>query len=318
MAHRNAPLTPTGRVLLCRRIEAGSPVAHVAAAMGISRQCAHKWWRRYREFGVDGLVDRSSRPRSSPRRTPERLETRVVRLRREGIGPERIAARLNLASSTVHQVLVRHGLNRLDRIDRPSGRVIRRYEWAAPGELVHVDIKKLGRIPAGGGHRIHGRAAVRGRQGPRARVGYAFVHSAVDDHSRLAYSEVLADEKGVTAAGFWRRAQAWFAAHGVVVQRVLSDNGFCYRGRLFNQALAEGGIAHRYTRPYRPQTNGKVERFNRTLLEEWAYIRPYLRECDRTRALARWLHMYNHHRPHSSIGGQPPISRVTNVPGHYS
>jgi transposase InsO family protein len=303
--------------LLCRRIEAGAPVAHVAAAMGISRQCAHKWWRRYLDHGPGGLVDRSSRPRSCPRRTPERLEARILILRRQGLGPERIGARLNLASSTVHQVLARHGLGRLDRIDRASGRVIRRYERARPGELVHLDIKKLGRIPAGGGWRSRGRAAARpGKH--RRRVGYAYIHSAIDDHSRLAYSEVLADEKGATAAGFWRRAEAWFRAHGVVVERVLTDNAFCYRGRLFNAAPAEHRIAHRYCRPYRPQTNGKAERFNRTLLDEWAYVRTYLRDSDRTRALARWLHMYNHHRPHSSLGGQPPISRVTNVPGQYN
>ncbi len=318
MAHRNAPLTPQGRLLLCRRIEAGAPVAHVAAAMGISRRCAHKWWQRYVEFGPGGLADRSSRPRRSPSRTSATLEDRVVRLRRQGLGPERIGARVNLASSTVHQVLVRHGLNRLDRMDRASGRVIRRYERAKPGELVHVDVKKLGRIPPGGGHRVHGRAATRAAKGRRGRIGYAYVHSAVDDHTRLAYSEVLGDEKGATAAAFWRRAEAWFRAHGVVVQRVMTDNAFAYRGVLFNDALAEHHIAHRYCRPYRPQTNGKVERFNRTLLEEWAYIRPYARDCERTRALARWLHMYNHHRPHSSLGGQPPISRVTNVPGRYN
>jgi transposase InsO family protein len=292
-------------------------VAHVAAAMGISRQCAHKWWRRYCQFGPAGLVDRSSRPRHSPRRTSEAVEARVVRLRREGIGSDRIGARLNLAASTVHQVLCRHGLNRMDRLDRSSGRVIRRYERATPGELVHVDIKKLGQIRPGGGHRVLGRAATGAAKARGPRVGYAYVHSAVDDHSRLAYCEVLADEKGATAAGFWRRAEAWFRAHGIVVQRVMTDNAFCYRGVLFNQALAEHRIAHRYCRPYRPQTNGKVERFNRTLVEEWAYVRAYCREQDRTRALARWLHMYNHHRPHSSLGGRPPITRVTNVPGEY-
>jgi transposase-like protein len=242
-------------MLLCQRIADGSPVAHVADAMGISRQCAHKWWRRYCQFGHDGLVDRSSRPRHSPTRTPERLEERIVRLRRQGLGPERIGARLNLASSTVHQVLRRHGLNRLDRLDRASGRVIRRYERARPGELVHLDVKKLGRIPTGGGWRARGRAAA--RPGKR-RVGYAYIHSAIDDHSRLAYSEVLADEKGATAAAFWQRAEAWFRAHGVVVERVLTDNAFCYRGSLFNAALAEHRIAHRYCRPYRPQTNGKA------------------------------------------------------------
>jgi transposase InsO family protein len=304
-------------LLLCQRIAAGSPIAHVADAMAISRQCAHKWWGRYCEYGPDGLVDRSSRPYHSPTRTPAGLEQRILRLRRQGLGPERIGARLNLAGSTVGGVLRRHGLSRLDRLDRQSGRVIRRYERARPGELVHLDVKKLGRIPTGGGWRARGRAAARpGKH--RRRVGYAYIHSAIDDHSRLAYSEVLADEKGATAAAFWRRAEAWFRAHGVVVEGVLTDNAFSYRGKLFNAALAEHRIAHRYCRPYRPQTNGKAERFNRTLLEEWAYARTYLRDSDRTRALARWLHMYNHHRPHSSLGGRPPITRVTNVPGQYS
>ena len=174
-------------------------------------------------------------------------------------------------------------------------------------------MKKLGRIPAGGGHRVHGRAATRMKK----RLGYAYLHTAIDDYSRLAYTEVLADEQGRTTAAFWRRAEAWFRARGVVVERVLSDNHFSYRGRLFNEALAESRIVHKYCRPYRPQTNGKVERFHRTLLEEWAYVRPYHREADRTRALARWLHRYNHHRVHPAIGG-PPVSRVTNLPREHN
>lgn len=314
MSHRNAPLTPTGRLLLCQRIEAGMPVAHAAAAMGISRQCAHKWWNRYVELGADGLADRSSRPRRSPSQTRPGVEARILARRRvDKTGPHRIAARLGLAPSTVYRVLVRNEANRLDHLDRATGRRIRRYEHKAPGDLVHVDVKKLGRIPPGGGHRLHGRAEAR-RRG-RGRVGYAYVHTAIDDHSRLAYSEVLPDERGATAAGFWRRAEAWFRAHGIVVLRVLTDNGFCYRGQLFNEAL--GDIKHRYCRPYRPQTNGKVERFHRTLLEEWAYARPYWRECDRTRVLAHWLHTYNHHRVHTAIGG-PPVSRVTNLPRKYT
>ena len=318
MSHRNAPLTPTGRLLLCQRIAAGSPVAHVAAGMGISRQCAYKWWRRYVEFGPGGLVDRSSRPLSSPNRTSARLEERIVRQRRlHKAGPHRISFRLGVPPSTIYRVLERHDLARLDHLDRASGREIRRYERSGPGELVHVDVKKLGRIPAGGGHKMLGRAATsaeRTRQFKRGkRIGYAYVHSAVDDHSRLAYSEVLQNETGATCAAFWRRAEAWFQAHGVIVERVMTDNAFAYRGRLFNAALDERRILHRFCRPFRPQTNGKVERFNRTLLEEWAYVRPYWRECDRTRALAHWLHIYNHHRVHTAIGG-PPISRVTNVP----
>ena len=167
-----------------------------------------------------------------------------------------------------------------------------------------MDVKKLGRIPHGGGHKIHGRnATTSAHKHKRKKIGFAYIHSAVDDHSRLAYSEVLADESGATSAAFWRRAEAWFRAHGVVVERVMTDNAFAYRGRLFNEALAEHRILHRYCRPYRPQTNGKVERFNRTLLEEWAYARPYSCEAARTRALARFLHTYNHHRRHTAVGG---------------
>jgi transposase InsO family protein len=313
LSHRNAPLTPQGRLLLCRRIEAGATISQVAEAMGISRQCASKWWHRYLELGVDGLHDRSSRPRRSPTQVPPRIEAKICRRRRaDKVGPDRLAVWLKLPASTVYRVLRRHDLNRLDRLDRATATPIRRYERSRPGELVHVDVKKLARVPVGGGHKVHGRAASRSKK----HLGYAYLHSAVDDHSRLAYTEVLADEKGVTAAAFWRRAEAWFRARGVVVERVLTDNGFCYRGRLFNQALVETDIVHKYCRPYRPQTNGKVERFHRTLLEEWAYIRPYHRECDRTRALARWLHRYNHHRVHTAIGAAP-ISRVTNVPAEH-
>ena len=313
MAHRNAPLTPQGRLLLCRRIEAGVPIAHAAEAMGISRRCAGKWWHRYVELGADGLHDRSSRPRCCPHRTPAAVERRIVRHRLlDKVGPDRIAARLGMPPSTVHRVLVRHDLNRLSHLDRQTATPIRRYERTKPGELVHVDVKKLGRMPAGGGHRVHGR---RQRPNRKRGRGYAYLHTALDDFSRLAYTEILGDERGATAAAFWRRAEAWFGARGIVVERVLTDNAFCYRGKLFNEAL--GAIRHKYCRPYRPQTNGKVERFHRTLLDEWAYVRPYACEGSRTRALAPWLHRYNHHRVHTAIGG-PPVSRVTNLPGDYN
>ena len=314
MSHRNAPMSVEGRLRMCRRIEAGEPIAHVAAAMSVSRRCASKWWYRYVELGVDGLHDRSSRPRRSPTRTPERIEAKICRRRRaEKVGPDRLAIHLDLPASTIYRVLRRHDLSRLDHLDRRTAQPIRRYERSRPGELVHVDVKKLGRIPAGGGHKIHGRAATSSGGRRNRRIGYAYLHTAIDDHSRLAFTEVLTDEQGLTASAFWRRAEAWFRARGVVVERVLTDNHFTYRGRLFNAALAETGIIHKYCRPYRPQTNGKVERFHRTLLEEWAYVRPYCRESDRTRALAHWLHRYNHHRVHTAIGG-PPVSRVTNVP----
>jgi transposase InsO family protein len=283
--------------------------------MHISRDRAYVWWRRYQAEGVDGLADRSSRPHRSPTRTKASRERRVLALRTtRGLGPARIAGIVDMPASTVHRVLVRHGLNRLDYLDRATREPIRRIEMSRPGELVHVDVKKLGRIPKGGGWRAHGKAAEAGRW-HRTKVGYAFVHSAVDGYSRLAYSEVLADERGETAAGFWTRAAAFFGDLGVAVERVLTDNGPCFRSHPFNEALGSAG--HTFTRRYRPQTNGKVERFNRTLLAEWAYARTWTSEGQRNRALARWLHIYNHHRHHTAVGG-PPVSRVSNLAGHYS
>lgn len=315
--HRNARLTPAGRLLLCQRIEAGWPVAHAASSMGISRDRAYVWWRRYQAEGVSGLEDRSSRPHRSPSKLKPSIERRIVAVRRRrGLGPARIAGIIGKPASTVHRVLVRHQLNRLDHLDRVTRTPVRRITMTRPGELVHLDIKKLGRIPTGGGWRVHGRAARPSTYRTRvARIGYAYVHSAVDAYSRLAYSEVLADEQAVTAIGFWLRAQAFFAAHDITVERVLTDNGSCYRSRDFAAALGE--ITHSFTRPYRPATNGKVERFNRTLLAEWAYSRPWSSEAQRVRGLARWLHLYNHHRHHTAIGG-PPIGRVGNVMGSYS
>ncbi|MFJ1581659.1 IS481 family transposase [Streptomyces sp. NPDC088182] len=327
MSHRNARLTVHGRRILVERVLAGRPVAHVAAEMGVSRPTAHKWVRRWRAEGDSGLADRPSRPRTTPHRTPVSVEAEVCRLRTgRKLGPARIGPVLGLPASTVHRILVRHGLNRLAFLDRPTGRVIRRYEHARPGDLVHVDIKKLGNIPDGGGHKVMDRRQAMDnklvttgeRRSRKPVTGYSFVHSAVDDHSRLAYSEVLPDERQHTAAGFWQRANAFFAAHGITVQRVLTDNGSCYKARLFTRTLAADGIAHKKIRPYRPQTNGKVERFNRTLLDEWAYLRPYTSNEERTEALADFLHTYNHHRSHTALNGHPPISRVNNVAGQYT
>ncbi|MFD9083325.1 IS481 family transposase [Streptomyces erythrochromogenes] len=327
MSHRNARLTVHGRRILVERVLAGRPVAHVAAEMGISRPTAHKWVRRWRAEGDAGLRDRSSRPGRTPHRTPAATEAEVCRLRTDRkLGPARIGPILGLPASTVHRILARHGLNRLAFLDRPTGRIIRRYERAGPGELVHVDIKKLGNIPDGGGWRVVGRTAGdRNRQATTDQrrsatpvIGYSYVHSAVDDHSRLAYSEVLTDERQHTAIGFWRRANAFFTAHGITVERVLTDNGACYKSKLFTQALRAAGIAHKKIRPYRPQTNGKVERFNRTLLDEWAYQRPYHSNNERTAALADFLHTYNHHRCHTALDGNPPISRINNAPGQYT
>jgi transposase InsO family protein len=300
--------------LLCQRIEAGWPVAQVAAAMGISRDRAYVWWRRYQAEGLAGLEDRSSRPRTSPTQTKPSIERRIVDLRRRrGLGPARIAGIVRLAASTVHAVLVRHGLNRLDHLDRATRVPIRRMESFRPGELVHIDVKKLGRIPPGGGWKVRGRGAATHHR--RHMVGYAFVHSTVDACSRVAYSEVLADEQGATAAAFWLRAVAFYAALGIVIERVLTDNGACYRSHAF--AVALGDIRHTRTPPYRPQTNGKVERYTRTLLAEWAYARPWTSDGQRTRALTAWLHLYNHHRHHTAIGGAP-ITRVSNLTGHNS
>jgi transposase InsO family protein len=314
--HRNARLTPAGRLLLCQRIEAGWPVAHAAAAMGISRDRAYVWWRRYQGEGLAGLEDRSSRPHRSPTRTRVGVERRIVTLRQNrGLGPARIAGIVKRPPSTVHRVLVRYGLNRLDHLDRATRAPIRRIEMSRPGELVHIDVKKLGRIPKGGGWRVHGRTARPATYRRRkAAIGYAFVHSAVDGYSRLAYSEVLANEQATTAIGFWLRARAFFAEHDISIERVLTDNGGCYRSKDFARAL--GPVMHTFTRPYRPATNGKVERFNRTLLAEWAYARPWTSEGQRTRHLAAWLHIYNHHRHHTAIGG-PPVSRVSNLAGSY-
>ena len=313
--HGNARLTPLGRLTMVMRIEAGRPIAHVAAEMGISRPTAYKWWGRWQIEGPAGLVDRSSRPRSCPHRTPPEIEAQIVAIRTElKRGPARIGLQLGVPTSTVHRVLCRMGLNRLAWLDRPTGRVIRRIDTDRPGQLVHVDVKKLGRIPDGGGWRVHGREAVRIGHERRAR-GMSYVHSAVDAHSRLAFSQVLDNERGTTCAQFWQAAKTFFAGHGITVEAVLTDNAKNYLGCDFTAAL--DGIEHRRIRPYRPQTNGKAERFNRTLLDEWAYVRVYQSDAERTAALDDWLHTYNHHRGHTAIGG-PPITRVNDPAGQYN
>ncbi|MGY0018630.1 IS481 family transposase [Streptomyces sp. YJ-C3] len=318
MSHRNARLTVLGRRLLIERVRAGRPVAHVAAEMGISRVTAHKWVRRWRTEGEQGLHDRSSRPLTTPHRTAATTEELVCRLRQDRkLGPARIGPILGLPASTTHRILARHGLNRLAFLDRPTGQVIRRYERDRPGELIHVDVKKLGRIPDGGGHKVLGRQAGRVT---RNNMGFDYIHSAVDDHTRLAYSEIHPDEKAATCAAFLRRAAAFFTAHGIDhVERVLTDNAWPYRKSFaWREALADLGAAGKLTRAYRPQTNGKVERFNRTLLDEWAYLRPYTSNDERTAALADFLHTYNHHRCHTALGGHPPISRVNNAASQYT
>ncbi|TCK27646.1 IS481 family transposase [Pseudonocardia endophytica] len=322
MAHRNARLTVHGRMLLVERVRSGRPVAHVAAELGVSRATGYKWWGRYRREGPAGLADRSSRPHRVPARTSAPLETLIVGLRRERkLGPHRIGPLVGLAASTVHAVLVRRGLSRLAWVDRPTGQVIRRYERDRPGELVHVDVKKLGRLRDGGGWRAHGRDSLehrRARYG--SRVGFDYIHAAIDDHTRLAYAEVHLDEQAATCAAFLRRAAAWFAAHGIArVERVMTDNALVYRrSAAWRDALAELGAQARFTRRYRPQTNGKAERFNRTMLDEWAYQRPFASNAERAAQLPAWLHTYNHHRSHTALGGHPPITRVNNPAGTYS
>ncbi len=319
MSHANARLAPRGRLDLARCIvEDGWPLRRAAERFQVSVTTAARWSARYRQLGAAGMTDRSSRPHHCPRRTPTRAERRIIKVRViRRWGPARIRFLLGLHPSTVHRVLTRFGLTRLRWLDRATGRTIRRYEHAAPGDLVHVDIKKLGCIPDGGGWKVHGRGSVGKRNNRLGRPGYAYLHNAVDDHSRLAYSEILTDERKETAAAFWQRADAYFASCGITVRRVLTDNGACYRSRLFAAALGDT-IAHKRTRPYRPQTNGKVERFNRTLLDEWAYAHVYQSEADRGTAFKPWLHFYNHHRGHTALGGATPASRVTNLSGQNS
>jgi transposase InsO family protein len=311
LVHANAPLTPEGRLRLCSRIAEGWTVAAAAESMNISRQCAHKWWRRFQLEGLNGLRDRSSRPHRSPNQTPARIERRIVALRQSRkIGPARLAGIVGIPASTVHQVLVRHGCNRLRWMDRTTGRVIRRIETSRTGELVHIDVKKLARIPPGGGHRVHGRTA----SVLHKRVGYTHIHTAIDAYSRLAYSEFAGQENTVNCVAFLGRAVVWFAERGITIERILTDNGNGYRSRKWKQLCAELALAHTRTRPYHPATNGKVERFNRTLLDEWAYARTWTSDAQRARTLDRWLHRYNHHRHHTAING-PPASRVTNLAG---
>ena len=329
MVNRNAILSETGRLLLARCIvEEGWSLRRAAERFQVSATTAGRWARRYRAQGALGMVDRSSRPHHSPNRTPTRTERRIIKVRvLRRWGPARIGYLLGIHPSTVHRVLTRYGLARLRWLDRPTGRVIRRMESAHCGDLVHVDVKKLGKIPAGGGWRMLGRSvgghnsAVDKSSGIFNKYrqpvrGYHFLHTAIDAHSRLAYSELLADERKETAAAFWLRANAWFIECGVVIRNVLTDNGSCYRSHAFRDALGE--IKHRRTRPYRPQTNGKVERFHRTLADEWAYARLYRSDEQRNQEFPRWLHTYNHHRGHTALGGQPPASRVPNLSGQYS
>jgi transposase InsO family protein len=283
-----------------------------AEAQGCSAATGYKWIRRFLAEGTHGLADRSSRPHRMPTRlSPERERAILERRERTLEGPHRIGWALGEAPATVHRVLRRHRSPRLRDLDRPT-RLVVRYERERPGELVHVDIKKQGRIPLGGGWRVHGRLNVTDKR--HRGDGYDFVHAAVDDRSRLAYAEILPDERKETASAFMTRAIGFFAERGMKIERVLTDNGACYRSKDFAGVLAEAGIGHRFTRPYRPQTNGKVERFNLTMKWEWAYARTYESNTSRTAELDRWLHHYNYHRPHMAHDGRSPITVLNNVP----
>jgi transposase InsO family protein len=300
--HSNARTCPNSRATIAAHVRARAWCPDQAFAMGVSLRTGFKWSRRFREQGSAGLLDRSSRPRRVPNRTsPERTEV-VLQLRRCRLSALEIATKLRMPRSTVSAILKRQGLARLRDLE-PAEPIVR-YEHEAPGDLLHLDVKKLGRI-RGIGHRITG-----DRQHRHRGAGWEYVHVAIDDHSRLAYVEVLANEEGPTTAGFLRRALIFLRQHHVRVRRVLTDNGKNYTSHVFEQLCAQRTIQHRRTRPYRPCTNGKAERFIQTLLREWAYKRPYTSSGRRRAALPRWLDRYNHRRPHGGIGGQSPIARV--------
>ena len=319
MSHPNAPLTPEGRRRLAVLIvDDGWTIRRAAERFQVSPATASKWAKRYRSG--EALTDRSSRPQRSPHRLCSRRERRIIALRfTRRWGPHRISYHLGIPRATVGRVLTRYRMPRLAWLDQATGLPVRkptpiRYEKSRPGELVHVDIKKLGRIPDGGGHRKLGVAGRKNNGYGNKGRGFAYLHHAVDDHSRLAYSEILTDERQETAAAFWQRAERFFTDAGISITAVMTDNGSCYRSRLFNETLGPN-IKHRFTKPYRPQTNGKVERFNRTLAQEWAYAQTYYRDEARAATYADWLHYYNHLRPHTGIGGLTPSDRVHNLRG---
>lgn len=321
--HPNAPLTPEGRRRMVDCVVvAGWTVTAAAERFQVDAKTVRKWRDRFVSEGPGGLEDRSSRPRRSPNRTPRRLRCEVIRLRRKRRwGAAHIGFEVGLASSTVQAILHREGLGRLDRGDRAT-RTPRpkpqRYEREHAGELIHVDVKKLAGIPDGGGWRSRGHGFP-GEKTKANGAGYRFIHSAIDDRSRLVYSEILADETALTAAGFWERAAAWYSSMGIPPERVITDNGSCYRSGLWHRACSATGTQVRRTRPYRPQTNGKIERFHRILLEEWAYIRPWTSETQRTHAYRGFIHFYNHHRSHGSLGWATPTSIIRdNLPAMHT
>ena len=321
--HPNAPLTPEGRrrMVACV-LDDGWSVEATAERFQVDAKTVRKWRDRFVTEGSAGLFDRSSRPHRSPMRTRAALRKRVLQLRRRRRwGADRIAHEVRLAPSTVQKILNAAGCGRLDRGDRATcAQPVIRYQRERPGELIHVDVKKLAAIPTGGGWRLHGRGP--GPTGGHAGAGYRYLHSALDDRTRLVYSEILNDEQAATAAEFWLRAEHWFASHGVRCERVITDNGACYRSMLWLKACTITGTTIKKTRPRRPQTNGKIERFHRILLEEWAYIRAWTSERQRATGYAGFLHFYNHHRTHGALGWSTPAATLAslqdNLPGEHT
>jgi transposase InsO family protein len=300
-------------------VDHGWTIEATADRFQVDAKTVRKWRDRYLSEGAPGLMDRSSRPHRSPNATPPRMVRRVLHLRRkQRWGADHIAHEVGLAASTVQRICRDGGLGRLDRGDRATAGPVRRYQRDQPGELIHVDVKKLAAIPPGGGWRSRGRGYE--NEGSVSRlVGYRYLHTALDDRSRLVYSEILDNEQAATAAAFWRRAAAWFNQQGVVCERVITDNGSCYRSGLWHRACAETDTTVKKTRPRRPQTNGKVERYHRILLEEWAYIRPWTSEAQRHAGYQRFVHFYNHHRSHGALGWATPASIARdNLPDEHT
>jgi transposase InsO family protein len=319
--HANAKLGLAGRLALVRAIEGGLSLREAAASFGVSPTTAHRWWARWRgaaeeqQRSLSCLLDRSSRPRRSPRELAPELQERICACRREtGWGPRLVAAATGIAHSTVWKVLHRAGISRRPR---PSKEAANRYEWPCPGDLLHADVARYARFLRPG-HAVTGDRSQRSREwmSPATRVGYDYIHAIVDDHSRLAFIERHDDETAATVTGFVERALADFVARGITVRRLMTDNAFAYvKNRSLRELLAANGIRHLTTQPYRPRTNGKVERFHQTMAREWAYGRAYGSHHERTAVLPDWLDHYNTRRPHSAIGDRPPISRVHNVRG---
>jgi transposase InsO family protein len=316
--HPNASLTPRGRrkMVTCV-IGRGWTIEQTAERFQVDAKTVRKWRDRFRVEGERGLLDRSSRPHRSPNATPQACRRRIIELRKQRRwGAAHIGFEVDRAASTVQNILRAEGLGRLDSGDRATKEPVVRYQRDRPGELIHVDVKKLAGIPDGGGWRIHGRGQA--PTTPRSSTGYRLLHSALDDRTRVVYSEIHTNEQAVTAVAFWQRANTWFQRHGITVERVLTDNGPCYRSRLWSDTLTNAGIAPKFTRPFRPQTNGKIERFHRILLEEWAYIRDWHTDRERTTHYDHFIHFYNHHRAHGALGWATPMSTLKdNVPGHH-